>query len=312
MQINRLFEMVYLLMQKEAVTAGELAERFEVSTRTIYRDLDLLSSCGIPVYASKGRGGGIRLLPDFVLNKSVLSEREQSEILYALQGMKATGRQEGSQVLSRLSALFHKDGTQWIDVDFSHWGGGEEARAIFEVLKTGILEQRVVAFTYYSSYGLTTRREVEPVKLRFKSGNWYLQGYCPEKRGYRTFKILRMEEVTLTERYFTLREEPVPQLDTMEAPQKTGKEAAAFPQAELVLRFSERLTFRVRDEFIGTQVEKNEDGSLTVRVTFPVDQWVYGYLLSFGDGVEVLSPEFVRKEMGRLARSIEKIYPESI
>lgn len=310
MQINRLFEMVYLLMQRETVTARELAERFEVSTRTIYRDLDLLSSCGIPVYAAKGKGGGIRLLPDFVLNKSVLSEQEQREILFALQGMKATGRQEGSQVLSRLSALFHKDGTEWIDVDFSHWGGGREARDMFEVLKAGILEHRVVAFTYYSSYGLTTEREVEPMKLRFKSGSWYLQGYCLEKQGYRTFKILRMEGVSLTERYFTPREEAVPELENEEKDGKGWGGSGPFQQETIVLRFSERMSFRVRDEFSRKQIEKAEDGSLTVRITFPVDQWLYGYLLSFGDGMEVLSPDFVREELARRACGIAKIYQD--
>ena len=90
MQINRLFEIIYLLLEKGSVTAAALAERFEVSVRTIYRDIDLLSGAGIPVYCSRGRGGGVSLLPDFVLDKSLLSEREQDEILFALQSVAAT------------------------------------------------------------------------------------------------------------------------------------------------------------------------------------------------------------------------------
>lgn len=89
MQISRLFEIVYLLLDKKCITAQELADRFEVSARTIYRDIDTLSQAGIPVFASRGKGGGIRLMDNFILNKSVLSKEEQSSILSALHGMNA-------------------------------------------------------------------------------------------------------------------------------------------------------------------------------------------------------------------------------
>lgn len=82
MQINRLFEIVYILLEKEKVTARELAERFEVSTRTVYRDIEALSCAGIPVYMSKGKGGGVSLLPGFTLNKAVITEGEKAEISF--------------------------------------------------------------------------------------------------------------------------------------------------------------------------------------------------------------------------------------
>ena len=108
MQVNRLFEMLYLLLQKGGMTASALAERFEVSSRTIYRDVETLSAAGIPIYAAKGKGGGIRLLPEFVLNKSLLSENEQNEILFALQSLHAGGAADNRQVLERLSGLFQR------------------------------------------------------------------------------------------------------------------------------------------------------------------------------------------------------------
>ena len=81
MQVNnRLFEIVYILMQKKKVTAKELADRFEVSTRTIYRDIEALSTANIPIYATKGKDGGIGLLDEYVLNKAILSEEEQNQI----------------------------------------------------------------------------------------------------------------------------------------------------------------------------------------------------------------------------------------
>lgn len=108
MQINRLFEIVYILLDKKNVTAKELGERFNVSTRTIYRDIETLSGAGIPVYMSKGKGGGVRLLDHFVLNKSMLSESEQSEILTALSALQSVGQAEAQTALSKLSGIFGK------------------------------------------------------------------------------------------------------------------------------------------------------------------------------------------------------------
>lgn len=121
MQINRLFEIIYLLLNRKTVTAKELADRFEVSVRTVYRDIDTLSSAGIPVFASRGRGGGISLLDDFVLDRSVLTNQEQEEILFSLQSMNAV--HQVSDIVQKLSSFFQKTDTDWIGVDFSPWGG---------------------------------------------------------------------------------------------------------------------------------------------------------------------------------------------
>ena len=164
MQTGRLFSILYLLMEHGNMTAKQLAERFEVSPRTIYRDIDLLSGAGIPIYASKGKGGGIQLLSHFVLDRSLLSSEEQDEILFALQSLRAANMQ-GTQVLSRLHGLFQKRVTDWIDVDFSSWNGASAEREIFGILKTGILEQYVLEFSYSNTLGETARRCVEPMKF---------------------------------------------------------------------------------------------------------------------------------------------------
>nr|WP_319489699.1 YafY family protein [uncultured Caproiciproducens sp.] len=300
MQINRLFEITYLLLTRSGATAKELAERFEVSTRTIYRDIDTLSSAGIPVYASKGKGGGIHLLPDFVLNKSLLSEQEQNEILFALQSLKATNSGQGEAVLAHLSALFQRQSTDWIDVDFSTWGGGDTERLKFSALKTGILEHRMVTFNYYAANGGKSSRKVEPVKLRFKGAGWYLQCFCLEKEAYRTFKVIRMQEVFLTEEHFHRRAEPLPELEAqMTTPGR---------QVTLELLFSPKMAFRVYDDFDYRLVQKNEDGSFSVTADYIEDSWVYGYLLSFGEDVRVVSPSHVQKILEKKAENIRSLY----
>ena len=140
MQVNnRLFEIVYILMQKKKTTAKELADRFEVSTRTIYRDIETLSGANIPIYASKGKDGGIGLLDEYVLNKTILSEEEQNQILFALQGMKKVKGQDEKDILEKLSILFNKKINDWIKIDFSNWGNIQEER--FDIIKSAILNK---------------------------------------------------------------------------------------------------------------------------------------------------------------------------
>ena len=167
MQSGRLFEILYILLERGGATVGELAGQLEVSERTIRRDIDALSAAGVPVYAARGRRGGVRLLDGFVLSKSLLSAREQDEILYALQSLRATGAEQDGVLLTRLSALFRRDTVDWIDADFSDWGDTGERRALFEQLKAAILERRVLSFDYFGQNGQAARRTAEPVKLRF-------------------------------------------------------------------------------------------------------------------------------------------------
>lgn len=173
MQINRLFEMVYLLLSKDNVTAGELAKHFEVSPRTIYRDVELLSSAGIPIYMTKGKGGGISLLPDFVLNKTVLTEDEKADILSALGAMDAVSPQKTDTAVKKLSSLFGSTDSDWVEVDFSGWANAEEESKVFTTLKNAILKKYAVEFLYHGS-GSNMQRVVEPLKLVFKGQGWYL------------------------------------------------------------------------------------------------------------------------------------------
>ena len=121
--LNRLLGIIYILMNKGTVTAGELAERFEVSVRTIYRDIETLSMAGIPVYARKGKNGGISLTEQFVLNKMLVSEQEQAEILAALTGLQETGAQTEQETLQKLGEFFQTEPLQWVSIDLSDWSG---------------------------------------------------------------------------------------------------------------------------------------------------------------------------------------------
>lgn len=287
--MNRLFEIVYILLHKKKVTAKELAERFEVSVRTIYRDLDALSIAGIPVYTNKGKNGGIALMEDFVLDRSLLSKEEQNEIMFALEGMKKLQENTENDLLLKLGDIFQKSNLEWINIDFSHWGNvGQEDK--FKNIKKGILQTKVLQFQYYNTQGDKTERRVEPMQLYFKSKSWYLKAYCLTKQEFRMFKITRMKQVMVTEETFTRREMVV------EKPNYTVKPVT------IVLEIDQTLAFRVYDEFEEENIKQKENGNFEITVTYPEDGWVYGYLLSFGSGIKIISPNHVKEMVKETAK----------
>ncbi len=297
MQVNRLFEIVYILLNKNYITAKELAEHFEVSVRTIYRDIDILCQSGIPIYTSKGKGGGIGLLDNFVLNKSVLSKQEQEEIISALQGLNATSYPDLTHVLSKMSNLFGTEQNNWIEVDFSDWSFSQKEK--FNLIKTAILQKKVLKFDYYSSYGEKTTRCAEPLQLWFKDKTWYLKAYCRRKSDVRIFKLNRIKDLNLTDETFNRNMDIKTQAIQYDLPQ--------INTVEIKMEISGTQAYRVYDEFMEHQVEKKKNGSFLVTFSYPEDEWVYGYIMSFGSYGEVLEPEHIRKIIkDRLQSALEK------
>ncbi len=296
MKNDRLFQILYILLDKGgSVTAPELAARLEVSTRTVYRDVDALSMAGVPVFATRGKGGGISLMPNYAFDKALLSDDEQNQILFAIQALRATDQPVGA-LLRKLGGMFQKQNANWIEVDFSRWGVGRRDSEKFERLKTAILEKRVLDILYCNTLGDTSERSVLPFKLVFKDKSWYLQAFCEKADDYRLFKISRIVELTPTVRHFTKSFEDAPPVE-VEMPANAG----SIP---LKLNFAPSVAFRVYDEFDRSQIEKQPDGSMLVTADFPADGWVVGYLLSFGTAVRVISPARIRTELAAYAKNI--------
>lgn len=294
MQESRLFKIIYYLLDKGRATASELAEHFEVSARTIYRDIDALSGAGIPVYTETGRNGGIYLMNGFVLDKAVLSEDEKQEILLALHSINIA--QNNEEILRKLSAVFHLNIDNWIEIDFSRWGTAGRDNKKFEMLKTAIIHKKCVKIVYASSYGEIAERTVQPLKLLYKSMSWYLKAYCTLKHDYRIFKLTRMIDIEVLSDSFSYKE--FPELESSPG-QKYNK---------IVLRFPKEAACRVYDEFDITQVEIQENGDLIVSAEMPEDFWLTGYLLTFGTQVDIIEPVHLKNI---LAEQAKKIYEKN-
>lgn len=294
MKTNRLFGIIYLLLSHGMMTAGELAEYFEVSVRTIYRDIDALSALQIPIYMTKGRNGGIGLLEHYHLDKTLLSKEDQDLILFSLQ--ESVGLTLDQQdLLNRLQCFFAKYEPSWFDVDFSIWGHSASYRAYFSMIKKAILVKRVLSFSYVNSKGEKSVRQVEPLKLYFRHQAWYLFAYDQLKKAYRLFKITRMHDLQLTEHCFVRK-----------IPEDWSFDQKEIEPVVLVLKIASAMAYRVYDEFDTSQIFV-QDGYFIVRVTYPAGEWVYGNILSYGEHIEVLEPEWVRTEIiRRLEKSLKK------
>lgn len=297
MQESRLFRIVYYLLEKGQATAPELAERFEVSVRTIYRDIDSLSGAGIPIYAESGRNGGIRLMTGFVLDQAVLSKEEKQEILAALQSINITQNISESQILQKLSAVFGLSSENWLEVDFSRWGDQKKLdNEKFELLKKAVIQCKSVKIRYAGTNGTERERIIQPYKLVYKAKAWYLRAFCTEKQDMRTFKLNRILDYEMLEEGFVRRDFPAETDD------------AEIDCPLVTLRFPKEMAYRVYDEFDKTQIQIQENGDLVASAAMPEGAWLTGFLLSFGTQVEILSPAHLRKEIARQAEMIVEMY----
>ena len=298
MQESRLFRIVYYLLDKGKSTAPELAEKFEVSVRTIYRDIDKISSMGIPIYATQGKGGGITLLDNFVLDKTLLSTREKEQILMALQGMIATEQNNADELLRKLGSLFQSKNTNWIEVDFSNWVKNNPGQDIFNLIKSAIFSRNVISFQYFGSNRESTQRRVEPLRLVFKSKDWYLYGFCLMRNDYRFFKLTRIKDMEIQ-----------PDVYTRELPStySVGKLMNIENTIAVKLKFDKRMAFRVYDEF-ANEVTEDEQGNLYVQTNLPSNDALYSYLFSFADYVELLEPEIIRGRVREKLAAMQKKY----
>ena len=308
MQIDQLFELVYVLIDKKQVTAKEMAERFGVSTRTIYRWVDALSVSGVPVYTQNGRGGGIAISEQYALDTKVLSEEERLAIvssvkaLNSLSGNPASAVNANIKAAEKISGLVAKD-TDWLEVDFAPWSPeGSSVRQVFGTLRDCILQKKQVVFDYFSGDGTMERRTVHPWKLFYKGQAWYLQGWCTLRKAERFFKLTRIQNLDMTGRAANITKinKPAHKQNFNYHPELLTIKAKIYPQ---------KISYLL-DTFICSEVTPHKDGSVTATFSVPKDDWVYELLLSFGPHMKIISPKPVREKVLALAKGVLAEYKQ--
>jgi predicted DNA-binding transcriptional regulator YafY len=300
MKLDRLLSIVVLLLNRDKMTAVDLAKRFEVTVRTIYRDFDAINASGIPIVAYSGPGGGFRIDPSYTIDRRLLGFDDLRAIVSALKGVNTAleDRAIGS-ALEKIESLGPKEGSpefleDRVVIDLFPWGRREEERRLVKAIEPAIAERRLVGFSY-SSYGCQAeRRLVEPMTLVFKAYAWYLWGYCRLRGDYRIFKLSRMRDLELTLERFKRR--PRSYSPEVEPPQP--------PQAELVLRADAARANQAEEWFGGEILEREGGGGLRIRLRVPEGDWMLKIILGFGPGIEILEPPSLRQALAEMAAGI--------
>ncbi|MBP1991102.1 helix-turn-helix transcriptional regulator [Paenibacillus eucommiae] len=310
MKIDRLLSIVILLMNRKRIQAKELADLFEVSVRTIYRDIDVIDHAGIPVMTYPGAGGGIGLVEGYRLDRNLLTHNDLAAIVTALRSISTSySSHENQMLLEKINSIipasksddFEFKTKQFI-VDFSSWGDQGLMEEKLNKLKQAIEQLQVVAFTYCNADGDVTERSVEPYTLVLKKQRWYLYAYCRQREQFRLFKLFRMKDVVIHELYFVrqpISMEDMPWAKSWQPPEQG---------TPLQLRFHAKVRHLAEEWFGVESLLEDGEGRYTVSVAFPEDNWLYGFILSFGEGVEVLEPAHIREKIKKIAEGIVNKY----
>lgn len=298
MTIDRLIGILSVLLREGQVTAGALAARFEVSPRTIHRDVDRLCRAGIPLQTARGAGGGISIMEGYRLEPTVLTDADRGAILAGLRSLDSvSGTGYYRQLMERLPQSVRSAGDDCVLIDLSSWYGPVLAPRL-AALKDACIRRRVVCFDYWAPGG-SGRRAVEPHQLVFRWSSWYLHGWCRDKRDWRLFKLTRMTGIAVKEESFPARTAPSPIVPA---------ERIYPPALEASIRFAPAARWRLVDEYGPESFSVEPDGSLLFRRGFPDREELRRWVLSFQDQAELLEPAELRRELAELGKKIWEKY----
>ena len=311
MKIDRLVSIIMVLLNKERIGAQELADMFEVSPRTIYRDIDTINMAGVPIRSIPGIGGGFEIMPKYKVDKNVFSATDLSAILMGLSNLSNLIRgNEIVNALAKVKSFIPANRAKDIElkanqvcIDLSPWIGNRDAQNNLEIIKTALQDYRLISFEYLAHHGMKTIRTVEPYQLVFKSGHWYFQGYCHIRNDFRLFRLSRISNLQMKEETFDLRDYQKPILDFSEMSEPM--------QTEIKIRIHKSIMDRVLDYCTFNHFSPDGDEHYIVMFPFIENEYYYDIVLSFGNRCECLEPLHIRSKMKRKIHDIAAIYDNS-
>lgn len=310
MKVHRLLSIVMHLLTRKRVGAQELADLFEVSLRTIYRDLETINASGIPIVSYSGPGGGYEIMEQYHIDRQIVTLEDLNSVMTALKGLKSSlDDPELDKLIVKVGALITKSEQHRLDesgdtllFDTNIWRGGHIDKTMVAELRTAARNRRVVSFTYINAEGRAEERLVEPIGLAWKGYAWYLYAFCRLRNDYRSFRLTRIKELKILGETFPNRGVTLAELD-----KRWGSAQEQHP-TPLRLKFHPRMRVKVEEYFPREEIMELDDGYLLVETVHNEDYWLYSTLLSYGTDVEVLSPARVADELKQRAKAIFNLY----
>jgi len=299
MRLDRLLGILTILLQNDRITAPYLADKFEVSRRTIGRDIDALCMAGIPIVTHQGSGGGISIAEGFKLDKSILTADELSGIIAALKGIGSVSEQSRiERTLDKLGA--NSDAivslSEPVVIDLaSHYKTNLTAK--IETIKRAILEKRLIEFDYYYDKGESKRR-IEPYLVIFQWTAWYVFGFCLQRMDWRMFKLNRLWGLSVCDEHFTMRDVP---------PEKRDFNSHLLDDIRLVAIFDKSAKYQLIEAY-GLDCYYETAEGLHLEIGFTNRGYMITWLLGFGDKVKVLEPLDIAADIQNIAKNILSLY----
>lgn len=303
MKLDRLLAITMMLINNDIVTAKDLADKFEVSIRTIYRDLEILGTAGIPVISYQGVNGGFGIMEGFKIEKGLLNNHDIESISAILKGMSSIFDDKSyDYTLDKIKTFsLTKDKTNLI-MDFKTRDNEDNIKKILKLIREGIESKKVISFTYTNTSGEKLSRSVEPLTLVLKYNNWYLYAFCRNKNDYRIFKVSRIRDLILTEEICNVSRDKIDELNfDINLDKKIN-----FNLVEL--KFNPKVSAKALDAFRKGEISYSEDGYLIIKEICPEVEGFFNRILSFGREVEIIAPPHLRSIIKQKAKEIFDMY----
>lgn len=282
MQIDRLLETIMLLLKYKKITTKELAKRFGVSRRTIYRDIDTLTLAGIPVYCVRGNCGGVYIDETYLLERNFLTVTEKEQLEIGVYLLKAAGLLKVETVMDKVATPTMHQEANWLQIELHSSYPTGNFDAILSLLKKAIIEERTVEFQYRTKQEQILLKTVAPVKVLYQQNSWKLHGYCQDNDTYQLYDILSISNMTIIDSPYYI-EKPIvyPKEDTV----------------QVRLKFDKRIGYKMYAEFQNETIYQNADGSYEMEMELINDKSLYLYILSFGSNIEIISPLWLKQRI---------------
>ena len=304
MKTERLLSIVIYLLNNDTVSAAKLAAHFEVSKRTILRDIEQISLAGIPIKSLIGANGGYSIMEGYKIDGRLISANEQGAIVTALTSLlTAYNGSRYTEALEKIASILPKQQNQHVFLDFGASGENDETQTKLKAFEEAIADKKAVRISYENASGESSNRIVEPIALNYRWHAWYLLAYCQTRLDYRVFKLVRICEYETTNVPFMLEhDEPAVLLEhAFEGNERKGMDVTLLGKADIMVQ--------IREYLKGTITETLENGDFVMHMYVLEDErmW-YAMLLSFGNQVRVLAPEALKTRLTETAEKILKLY----
>lgn len=306
MKIERLIAIIMLLMERDTVPTSELAERLEVSRRTIFRDIDSLGMAGLPVVVTRGAAGGVSLMKSYKVDKKLFTPKDIQSLIAGLRSYhQLLENKEIANTLTKLQSLAEgndslKQPLRHVSVDLEPNPGNRSLRSLLKEVETAMNDSRYLLFHYTDKNGKETFRKAEPYQVVFKESTWYLQAFCTDRKDYRIFKLARMNEVRLSEETFTPRDfAPLPM---------DGSDWMTEERAPVIIRIDKSIKDKVIERFGAEHILAQDGDGYIAKYPIADNEEGYNVLLKFGAKCEILEPDSVRQNFIRYLNKILTIY----